>query len=70
MNFVHAFPYSCISLAVLYKKETQFGIIYNPVLEQLYTARLGQGAFLNEKPIKVSQETGMVCTSLFIQEHF
>ncbi|CAL7949375.1 unnamed protein product [Xylocopa violacea] len=30
------------------------GIIYNPVLEQLFTARKGRGAFLNDKPIKVS----------------
>lgn len=30
------------------------GIIYNPILNDLYTARLGGGAFLNEKPIHCS----------------
>ena len=59
MNFVHSFPYSCISLAVLHKKITQIGIIYNPILNQMYTAKLGQGAYLNEKPIFVSQEKGI-----------
>lgn len=58
MNFVHSFPHSCISLAVTYKKEVQIGIIYNPMLEQLYTAKLSQGAFLNGKPIQVSEQTG------------
>jgi len=28
MNFVHSFPYSCISLAVAFKKEVHIGIIY------------------------------------------
>lgn len=58
MNFVHSFPHSCISLAVLHCKEIKIGIIYNPILEQLFTAKIGQGAFLNDKPIKVSEETG------------
>ncbi len=58
MNFVHSFPHSCISLAVLYQKDVQIGIIYNPILEQMFTAKLGQGAFLNDKPIRASEETG------------
>ena len=66
MNFVHSFPHSCISLAVLYRKDMHIGIIYNPTLEQMYTAKLGQGAFLNDKPIRVSEETGMhTINSLF-----
>lgn len=58
MNFVHAFPHSCISLALVFRKEIQIGIIYNPMLDQLFTAKVGQGAFLNDKPIRVSEETG------------
>jgi myo-inositol-1(or 4)-monophosphatase len=60
MNFVHSFPHSCISLAVLYQKDIHIGIIYNPILDQMYTAKFGQGAFLNEKPIRVSEETGII----------
>lgn len=59
MNFVHSFPHSCISLAVLSDKEAKIGIIYNPALEQMYSARLNRGATLNGKPICVSQETEM-----------
>ncbi len=57
MNFVHSFPYTCISLALVHKKAIQIGIIYNPILNQMYTAKVGQGAFLNGKPIRVSEET-------------
>jgi myo-inositol-1(or 4)-monophosphatase len=59
MNFVHSFPHSCISLAVLYHKDIHIGIIYNPILDQMFTAKLGQGAFLNDKPIQASEETGI-----------
>lgn len=68
MNFVHSFPHSCISLAVLHNKIAQIGVIYNPVLEQMYTAQLGKGAFLNGKPIHVSGETELN-KSLVIVEH-
>jgi len=45
-----------IGLAV--KKEMILGIVYNPILEQLFTARKGRGAFLNGKPIQVSKIQG------------
>lgn len=35
-------------------KVTELGIVYNPMLQQRFTARRGQGAFYNGKPIKVS----------------
>lgn len=54
MNFVHSFPHSCISIALFINKEPEIGIVYNPVLEQLFTARRGKGAFLNGKRIHVS----------------
>lgn len=34
------------------------GVVYNPVLEQMFTAIKGQGAFLNGEKISVSGETG------------
>lgn len=54
MNFVHAFPHSCISVGLVVNKVTELGIVYNPMLQQLFTARRGQGAFYNGKPIKCS----------------
>lgn len=57
MNFVHSFPHSCISIALLVNKQTEIGIIYNPMLNQKFTARRGAGAFLNGKPTHVSGQT-------------
>ncbi|KAK9297300.1 hypothetical protein QLX08_009012 [Tetragonisca angustula] len=53
-NFIHGFPHTCVVIGLSIKKEMVIGIVYNPVLEQLFTARRGRGAFLNNKPIKVS----------------
>lgn len=64
-NFVHSFPYTCISIALAVNKELQIGIVYNPILEQLFTARKGHGAYLNEKPIKSSSIEGKVLFLLF-----
>lgn len=56
MNFVHSFPHSAISIALLVNKVTEIGIVFNPVLGQKFTARRGQGAFYNGKKIQVSEE--------------
>lgn len=56
MNFVHGLPHTCISVGLLINKITEIGIVYNPILEQLFTARKGKGAFLNGAPIHVSGE--------------
>ncbi|XP_043275788.1 inositol monophosphatase 1-like [Venturia canescens] len=53
-NFVHSFPHTCISIALVVNKQLEIGIVYNPLLEQMFTARRGQGAFLNGKPIRSS----------------
>lgn len=58
MNFVHGLPHTCISIALLINKTAEIGIVYNPILEQLFTACRGQGAFLNGAPIQVSGEKG------------
>ncbi|XP_063693611.1 inositol monophosphatase 1-like [Bolinopsis microptera] len=47
MNFVHCYPHTCIVIGFTVLKTVQFGVIYNPVLDQLFTGRLGFGAQLN-----------------------
>ncbi|VVC92826.1 unnamed protein product [Leptidea sinapis] len=55
LNFIHGYPQSCISVGLTINKEAVLGIIYNPILNLLYTAKKGQGAFLNSKQITVSK---------------
>ncbi|CAG9841191.1 unnamed protein product [Diabrotica balteata] len=69
MNFVHSFPHSCISIAVFVNKEPEIGIIYNPHLDQFFSARRGKGAFLNGKSISVS-DTKTMADALVLTESF
>ncbi|KAF7385697.1 hypothetical protein HZH66_011539 [Vespula vulgaris] len=54
MNFVHGLPHTCISVGLHIGKVAEIGVVYNPILEQLFTACKGKGAFLNGAPIRVS----------------
>ena len=59
MNFVHSYPHCCISIALYVDKEAQIAFIYNPNLDQFFSARKGQGAYLNGKQISVSAAVGL-----------
>lgn len=55
-NFVNQIPHTCISVGVYKNKKPYLGIVYNPILDELYTAKIGEGAFLNGKKIEVSND--------------
>lgn len=49
INFVHSFPYACVSLGFAVDRVPTVGVIYNPFTKTLYSAIRGQGAFLNRE---------------------
>ena len=53
MNFVRGLHHSCISVAYAERGEVKAAAIYNPYVDELFTATLGGGAFLNGKSIRV-----------------
>ncbi|KAH7572643.1 hypothetical protein JRO89_XS04G0285000 [Xanthoceras sorbifolium] len=59
-NFVHGFPFVCVSIGLAIGKIPAVGVVYNPIMDELFTGIRGQGAFLNGKPIKVSEKTELV----------
>jgi len=58
-NFVHRLPFIGICIALYVEKQPRIGIVFNPILDELYSARAGQGAFKNGFPIHVSGTTGI-----------
>ena len=56
MNFVHGFHHSCISVAYAERGEALAGAIYNPYMDELFTAVKADGAYLNGRPIRVTDE--------------
>ena len=53
-NFINGYRHSAISLAMISKGSTVFGAVYNPYMNELFTAEKGRGARLNGKPMQVS----------------
>ena len=62
-NFAHGFPQFCVSMGLEHRPNglpagedgtLEAGVIYDPLRDELFTAARGQGAFLNERPLRVS----------------
>lgn len=63
-NFIWDFHASCISVGVLSDGKQLLGVIYNPYLNEMYTAIKGKGAYLNGRRIQVFE--GDVSSSLTV----
>lgn len=55
-NFIKDYHMSAISVALLEGKEVVAGVVYNPYLDEAFSAIKGQGAFCNGKKISVSSQ--------------
>ncbi len=53
-NYFYGYPIFAVSIALKHKDETLLGVVYVPKLNELFYAVKGQGAYLNENKIKVS----------------
>ena len=53
-NFMHAVPVFAITVALERKGEIVAGVTYNPITDELFTAEKGDGAYLNNKRLRVA----------------
>jgi myo-inositol-1(or 4)-monophosphatase len=53
-NFLHGLPVFSISIALERQGQLVAGVIYNPAMDELYTAERGGGAFLNDRRLRVA----------------
>jgi myo-inositol-1(or 4)-monophosphatase len=56
-NYSKGFPFFCISIALARKGTAVAGAVFNPVLDEMFTAVRGGGAFLNRRKLRVSTTT-------------
>ena len=59
MNYVHGFPFYAVSLALTVDEKVAVGVIADPVRGETFWAVAGRGAFLDGKPIAVSDVDSM-----------
>lgn len=53
-NFAHGYPLWCVSIALECRGDIILGVVYDPLKDEMFSACRGGGAFLNGKPIRVS----------------
>jgi len=58
-NFIHGFPQYAVSIALKHKGKLEVGVIYDPLRDELFTAKRGGGAMLNNRKLRVTQPNGL-----------
>lgn len=58
-NFLHGLPHWAISIGLEHKGEMVAGVIYDPIKDEMFVAEKGQGAWLNDRRIRVSGRRDM-----------
>ncbi|HKU68313.1 MAG TPA: inositol monophosphatase family protein [Candidatus Baltobacteraceae bacterium] len=54
-NYAHGYPLFCISIGYERDGEIRAGVVYAPLMNELFTAERGAGAFRNGEPMHVSE---------------
>ena len=53
-NFARGAPHFCVSIAAVVERQVEVGVIYDPMVDELFAARRGGGATLNGQPIRAA----------------
>jgi myo-inositol-1(or 4)-monophosphatase len=55
VNFAHGIPAFCVSIALEADGVLEYGVVYDPMRDELFEGIRGQGAWRNGRPIRVSK---------------
>jgi len=53
-NFLHGIPLFSVSIALERQGQVVAGVVYNPAMDEPYTAERGGGAFMNDRRLRVA----------------
>ena len=59
VNFLHGIPHFAISIALKHDDEITSGLIFDPIKDEMFYAEKDNGAFLNNKRIRVSKKNNI-----------
>jgi len=54
-NYAHGYPRFCVSIGIEHRGVATVGVVYDPLLDELFSAVRGRGATLNDRPLAVSE---------------
>ncbi len=58
-NYAHTFPVFCVSAALEHHGKTILGFVFDPMRDEMFSAASGRGAFLNGRPVRVSETASL-----------
>ncbi|MEW5833526.1 MAG: inositol monophosphatase family protein [Pseudomonadota bacterium] len=58
-NYLRGIPHFCVSIGLLEKGVPTYGVVFDPLRDELYTASKGDGAYLNDRRIRVSKRDNL-----------
>lgn len=56
-NFVHGFPFYCVSIALAHYGEVIVGVVYDPSKDEMFVAEKGKGAYLHGNKMSVASDS-------------
>ncbi|MGF7144056.1 myo-inositol-1(or 4)-monophosphatase [Anaerotaenia torta] len=56
-NFILDYHHSAISVGLMYHGQMVAGVVYNPYLDETFHAVKGTGAYLNHKPLRLTDQS-------------
>ncbi|WP_434512731.1 inositol monophosphatase family protein [Desulfitobacterium sp. AusDCA] len=59
LNFASGIPLLAVSIALFHEGELLAGVVYNPIIKEMFSAQKGAGATLNNQVIKVKKDSGL-----------
>ena len=59
INFLHGVPHFATSIALKHNNEIVSGLIFDPIKDEMFYAEKNNGAYLNNKRIRVSKKNGI-----------
>lgn len=69
-NFTRKIPLCAVSIALIKNNQVEVGVIYNPLLNELYSAQKGSGSYFNDRLIKVSNTSSLKESVIFINNGY
>jgi len=64
-NFLHGIPHFCISIGLEKNNEIISGIIFDPIKDEIFTAEKGNGSYLNNHRLRVSNRNKLTDSIIF-----
>jgi myo-inositol-1(or 4)-monophosphatase len=58
-NYLRGIPHFCVSIGLLENGEPTLGVVYDPLRDELFTGDKGNGAYLNDRRIRIGKREGL-----------